>query len=174
MSELARLDEAKPNPQLDKIIWRNAGLKSVRWIAEKTGMTPDQVLRRKNELFDEVDELTIDQARQRLVIDIQTMMNDARKAAEQSPNEFKAGLYNTAMAGAKTLLTQLDRMEKNSGGAKAELNAMRVRELLQLVRESVDTSVPQVAQAYDLDENELFDIFNENLRLAAAKRDADA
>lgn len=172
MTELAVLvDEPTYSPQIDKIIWKNAGIKSVRWIAEKTGLSPDEVLRRKNQLFDEVDELTIDQARQRLVIDIQTMMQDARKAAENSPNEFKAGLYNTAMAGAKTLLTQLDRLEKNSGSAKVQLNEMRVRELVSLMRETIEVSVPQIAEAYGLEAKDLFEVFNDNLVLAAQKRD---
>lgn len=157
--------------QIDKIIWKHAGLKPVRWLAEKTGLTPDAVLRRKNVLFDEVDELTIAQQRHRLVVTLHSIADDAQKAAERSPLEFKAGLINSAIAAIKTVLSQLDRLEKNNTKGVDKLNEMRVRELVSLVQEVVDTSVVQASSEYDIPVDDLFLIFNTNFAKAAEKRD---
>lgn len=174
MSELAVIDTSDDFDwvQVDKIIWKNAGLRPVRWIAERTGLSPDQVLRRKNILFDEVDELTIAQQRQRLVVTLHKIADDAREAAEKSPLEFKAGLINSAIAAIKTVLSQLDRLEKSNTKGVDKLNEMRVQELVSLVQEVVDTSVKEVADTYDIPEDDLFLIFNRHFAVAAAKRDA--
>lgn len=174
MGELAVIDDidAKSDAQIDKIIWKNAGILSVRDLARKTGLSPDHVLRRKNQLFDEVDVLTVQQHRQKLTIDMQRIANDAQKSAENAPLEFRAGLLNSAIAAIKTVLGQLDKQTKGEQTVVDKLNERRVQELLSIVRDSVDISVAQVAELYGLDENELFELFNANLKVAAANAEA--
>src|SRR5690625_7746741 len=78
-AEVESLDQGR----VDALIWKHAGVRPVREIAEMAGVRPDEVLRRKNELLEEVDVLTIQQKRQKLLIELDGIARDARKRAEE-------------------------------------------------------------------------------------------
>lgn len=160
------------NERVDRLIWKSIGVKSVRDIAKETGLTPEQVLRRKSELIDSVDVLTVQQSRQKLISDLRAIADKTRDDYEAAPFEFKSGLMNSAISAMKAVLVELARSEKKDEEAVNSLNAMRVRELVSLVQDAVNASVPEIAERYGLDETDLFDIFNANLTKAAERRDA--
>lgn len=165
--EVEKVDQGR----IDELIWRGIGVKSVRVIAEEAGVRPDEVLRRKNELLDEIDVLTIQEKRARLLVRLQEIANSTQEDYEASPYEFKAGLMNSAIAAIKTVLQELARMDKQDSSKVEALNQKRIAELVDLVREVVDVSVSEISEEHGLDEDEVYDVFNRNMIEAASKRD---
>ena len=165
--ELELIDQDR----IDKAIWKSIGIKSVRQIADETGLKPEEVLRRKNELLEEIDDLTIAQIRQRTTIDLQSIARKTQEDYDAAPFEFKSGLMNSAVAAMKVVLQEMNRLEKADNTKIEKLNQMRVRELVNLVREVVDVSVTEIAQKHGLDDQELFETFNRHMIDAAQKRD---
>lgn len=160
--------------RVDRKIITAHGKKSARQLSEETGLTPEQLLQRKQELVDSVDELTILMQKHALMGDLQEIADEARKAASSSMDEFKAGLYNARIAAIKLMLTQLEKLERTSNVAVESLNALRVRELMRLMDRVVFTGVHQIAEAHGLDEQELLSTFQETLQIEAQKMDDSA
>lgn len=165
--EIEHLDQGR----VDELIWKHIGLKSVREIASLTGLKPEEVLRRKNELLDGVDVLSIQQKRQRLLIELDGMARDARERASGASDEFFSGAINASTGAIKTMLGELARQEKADTSKVETLNQKRVSELVSLMREVVDISVVEIAAKHELDEEDLYEVFNRRMIEAAEKRD---
>lgn len=165
-------NEVEISDRIEKMVWKRLGNTPVRKIAEETGLTREQVIAIREELLDSVDELTINQKRQKFLVELEGISQDARKDAENADGRDKGPLYSAAVSAIKTVMSELARMEKTSSQAVDSLNALRIRELVELIREAVDTSVPQIAEQYGLEEADLFAVFNANLQEAAARRDS--
>lgn len=161
-----------PDERLERIVWKGLGIKSVRQIASETGLAPEEVLRVKNELLDSVDVLTVQQRRQKILVDLQEVAQRVQDDYDSSPMEFRAGLMNSAVSAMKTILVELNRTQKGEADAISQLNALRVKELLSLIDEVVLVSVQSIAKEHGLDEDELLSVFSENLESAAMRRDA--
>lgn len=159
--------------RINQIIWKQAGLKSVREISELTGLKPEEVLRRKNELLEEVDVLSIQQKRQRLVIELEGMARDMRERSHGASDEYAAGMINSANGLIKTMLQEMARMEKQDTGRIEALNQLRVKELLRLVDETVARSVREIAATHDLEETELMEVFQGHLVDAARELESE-
>lgn len=158
-NEVEKVDQGR----IDELIWRGIGVKSVRVIAEEAGVRPDEVLRRKNELLDEIDVLTIQEKRARLLVRLQEIANSTQEDYEASPYEFKAGLMNSAIAAIKTVLQELARMDKQDSSKVEALNQMRVKELMRLIDSTVKSTLSEIAGNYGLDEGDLMSVFQEKL-----------
>ena len=170
--EITLIEEVQvSSDRIDRVIWRGMGVKSVREMAEETGLKPEEVLRRKNEMLDEVDILSIQEKRQRLVIELDGIARDARERAAKVADEYASGMLNTAVAAMKTYLSELARMEKADDGKIQQLNQMRIRELLRLIDETVTRSVREIASTREIPENELMEIFQGHLTDAARELD---
>lgn len=167
-TEVEHLDQER----VDEAIWRGAGIKSVRTLAAETGLKPEEVLRRKNELLDEVDPLTIQQTRQRLIIDLQHIARKTQEDYESSPVEFKAGLVNSAVASMKLVLAEMTRAEKADNSKVEALNALRQREILRLIQESVNNTLDEISELHGLDRDQVQDVFQKNLVQAAQELEA--
>lgn len=159
-------------PRIDNLIWSKAGVQSARDTAKELGLKPEDVLRRRKELIEGVDDLTVKQAKQKLIADLQSIAAKTQEDYDDAPYEFKAGLMNSSIAAMKTVLVELNRSDAADTEKVDKLNALRVRELVALIREVVDISVEETAQAYDINKDELYAIFNTNLEKAARIRDA--
>lgn len=164
-------DDIEIDPRIERIIWRGLGIKSIRQLSEETGLPPDKIHAMKRELFDSVDVLTTQQKKHRLMVVLEEIAQATQSDYDSAPYEFKAGLANSAIASMKTMLTELNRVSKDDQAAIETLNALRVRELFALMQEVVEVSVREVASQHDLDEDELFDVFNGNLAKAAKRRE---
>lgn len=162
-TEVEHLDQER----VDSIIWKHIGLKSVREIAELCGIKPEAVLRRKNELLDEIDVLSIAEKEARILVELDGMARDMRERAANTIDEYASGMINSSVAALKTMLSQLDRIKKQDQGKIEALNQLRVKELLRLVDETVARSVREIAATHDLDESELMEIFQGHLVDAA-------
>lgn len=164
-------DETAIDPRIERIIWKGLGLKTVRQLADDTGLQPDQIYAIKRDLYESVDELTVQQKKHKLLVTLEEIAQATQEDYDAAPYEFKAGLANSAIAAMKTIMVELNRVSKEDQGAIEQLNALRVKELFALIKEVVETSVEQVSDAYDLDRDQIFEIFNGNLAKAAKKRD---
>lgn len=162
-TEVEHLDQER----VDSIIWKHIGLKSVREIAELCGIKPEAVLRRKNELLDEIDVLSIAEKEARILVELDGMARDMRERAANTIDEYASGMINSSVAALKTMLSQLDRIKKQDQGKIEALNSLRVKELLRLVDETVARSVREIAATHDLEETELMEVFQGHLIEAA-------
>lgn len=158
--------------RIDRLIVAAYGKKSARQLAEETGLSAEELLQRKQELVDSVDELTILMQKHSLIGDLQDVAEEAKNAAKNSQDEFKAGLYNARVAAIKLLLTQLEKLERNSNVAVESLNALRVKELLRLMDRVVFTGAREIAKSHGIDEAEILNVFQETLQIEAEKMDS--
>lgn len=168
-NEIEEFDQER----IDAIIWRYADVKSTKEIAQITGLSPGAVLSRKREIYDSIDELSIQQKRQRLIIELEGMSRDARDRAEKASDEFYAGTLNASVGAIKALLVELARMEKQDDSKVAALNQLRLKELLRLVDTTVKKTFNEIASVHNLDQAELLDTFQEHLMVAAREMDAE-
>lgn len=159
------------NERTDRIIWQQAGIKSARDTAKELGLKPEEVLRRRKELIEGVDDLTIKQAKQKLIADLQAIALKTQEDYENAPFEFKSGLMNSSIAAMKTVLVELNRTDSADQERINQLNSLRVKELLSLIDRTVFSTLAEIASTYDLDEDELQQIFQSHLRPAAASLD---
>lgn len=169
MAEEIRLNEL--DPRIQRTIWRGLGIKSARQMADETGLDAEQIVLIKKELIDNVDILTINQRRQKMMVNLEQYANEAHDAATNAPAEFKAGLMNTAVAAMKELVRQLALLQAESSAEVQSLNQLRIRELMRLVDEAVLLSVKELAIEHGLDEDAMMQVFAENLRKAAERRE---
>lgn len=165
---------AKPidNDRIRTIVWRNTH-KSVRELAEMTGLTVQQTLAVRNEMLDGVDALTVDQEKTKLLVDLHELAERAKEEFESTSDaRSKAPLISASISAIKLLLSELRQIEKSSNGEVTALNALRQRELVSLVTETVNRSVAEIAVDNDIDQKYLFEVFNRNLEESASDMDA--
>lgn len=160
------------DPRIERIIWKGLGVKSVRQMAEETGLEPEQVYALKRELLSAVDVLTVQEKRQKILIDMEKLAQDALERAEDSSDEFFAGMMNAARGAMKDMLTALNQTAKGEQEAIDRLNELRVRELLGLIDRTVAYTLSEIASTYSLNEDELQDIFQKHLKPAAQELEA--
>lgn len=167
--------EAKPSEEetqrIERLVWKSLGVKSIRRIAQETGLAPEEILRIKTELLDSVDVLTIADKRTKLLVSLQEMADDAQDRSRSIADEFYAGSINASVGAIKAVLVELNRMSKTDEDKITTLNNLRVKELLSLIDEVVDISVTSIAEKHSLDRDELMAVFSGHLIEAAQRRD---
>ena len=166
--------EAEVDPRIQRKIWKLLGRRSAREIASEVGLPPEEVLRIKREMLDEVDILSVTETKRKLLSDLQDISQRLQDDYDASPWEFKSGIANSSIAAMKTVLGSLKDTSKGEQEAVDRLNALRVRELLSLMQEVVERGVKETVDRFDLDEDEVFGIFNVALAEAAQNRDEES
>lgn len=165
--ELEKAEEPVLTDRLERLIWKSAGRKSIRKLAEETGLDAAYLLRVRNEMLDSVDDLTVRQKRTKLLVELEEIAEKAREDAEDATYEFKAGLLNSAVAAMKTILVELNRTAKGEQEAIDRLNQLRINELIRLIELSVAKTFAVISERHDISEEELFDVFQGYLKPAA-------
>jgi len=155
------------DPRIERIIWKGLGNKSVREMAEDTGLSPEQIGAIKRDLLSAVDVLTVQEKRQKILIDMERLAQDTLERAEGSSDEFFAGMMNAARGAMKDMLTALNQTAKGEQEAIDRLNDLRVKELIGLIDRTVAYTLTEIAKTYEIDEGELQDIFQKHLKPAA-------
>lgn len=166
-------DDIEIDPRLEKIVWRSLGVKSVRQIAEETGLNPEQIFAVKREMLDAVDVLTVQEKRTKILVAMEQLAQDALDRADGASDEFAAGMLNAARGAMKDMLTEFNRASKQDPGAIEQLNQLRVRELLRLIDSTVARALTDIADRYELDETELLAIFQSHLKPAASELESN-
>lgn len=163
MRDMSEEVEEFDQERADSLISRYIGRRSIREIAEMTGMRPEEVMNRKSEIINNVDVLTVQEKRAKLLYELDELAADARERAKDTSDEFLSGMLNSSVSAMKVILVELARAEKANEGAVEQLNQLRVQELLRLVDSVLVSGVREIAEKYDLDEGELTDIFQDRL-----------
>jgi hypothetical protein len=159
--------------RIEKYVWRNIGRESLREMATSLGVTPEEVMRVKRDMVDSVDDLTVQVLRAKLLKQLQELADSAQERIQGADTEFFAGIVNSSVGAIKALLVELNRTKSASDSAAAALNDLRKREIVAMYVEVVNKSVAELAENYELDKAEVFDVFNTNLQAAAMKRDTE-
>lgn len=160
------------DPRLEKIVWRGLGVKSVRQIAEETGLNPEQIFAVKREMLDAVDVLSVQEKRTKILVAMEQLAQDALDRADGASDEFAAGMLNAARGAMKDMLTEFNRASKQDQGAIEQLNQLRLREILRLVDTTVQRTLSEIASTHSLNEFELQAIFQKHLVPTATELDA--
>ena len=167
------LEEIEIDSRIENIIWRGIGRKSVRKMAEETGLSVERVAQIRTQLIESVDEITLDMKRSKLLADLQDIADTARDDYENADDTDSGSKLLTVAVGAiKTILGEMRQIEKSNSGAIDALNQMRVRELLRLIDVTVSRTLSDIATTYGLEESELQGVFQAHLRPAAEELDA--
>ena len=165
---MSELEEFEIDSRIEKLIWRSIGRKSVRKMAEETGLPVEMVARIRTELLDGVDELTIDQKRTKLLVDLQDIADTARSDYDSADDTDSGSKLLTVAVGAiKTVLGEMRQIEKSSSGAIDALNQMRIRELMRLIDLTVAKTFAVLSERHGLEEDEMYGIFQGFLKPAA-------
>lgn len=146
--------------RIQRQVWRGLGTKPLKQIAEETGLDRDQIIRIREELLSSVDSLTVNQRRQKLLVELESLAYEARDRAQGMPEEFVAGTLNAAVGAIKAIQAELARMAKSDDGKIEALNALRRREIVRMYTSVVDAGVEEIAEEHGLDADALFDVFN--------------
>lgn len=165
------LERPEDSDRVRDLVWRHMGVKSARELSELTGIPPEGVLRVKRELLEEVDVLSIQEKRQRIMVELDGMARDARDRAQGMSDEFYASGIQASVAALRLVLGELKTMEKQDNSKIEALNQKRIQELVNLVNETVVTGVSEIATTYGLDEEDILGVFNSKLVEAAKGRE---
>jgi DNA-binding Lrp family transcriptional regulator len=165
--------ENEEQARIDKYIWRYTGLKSIRQISEELGIAPDAVMRRRQELRDEIDVLSVQESQHKVLTELQEVAQILRDKLDNVSDERNfAGIANSFVSAMKTVNAELKAMEKRNTDAVDSLNRLRVQELLRLIDLTVAKTLTQIADENDLDESALLAIFQSHLKPAAEELEA--
>ena len=162
------------DPRIQRQVWRGLGTRPLKQIAEETGLDRDQIIRIREELLSSVDDLTIQQKRQKLLVELESLAYEARDRAQGMPDEFYSGAINSSVSAIKAVQAELARMAKADDGKIEALNQMRIRELLRLIDTTVAHTLEEISQEHDLPVEELQAIFTKHLRPAAQELEGEA
>ena len=145
-------------------LWELVGTRTPKQIADELGLPPAEVVRRTREMLESVDVLTIEQQRQKLMIDVGRIARKAEEAFDNSLDERnKSGLLNSAVNAQKEVLRQLEKMEVRNADAVDSLNRMRVAELVRLVETAVVDTLAELVP----DREDAMDVFYGYLETAS-------
>lgn len=165
-------DEIVVDPRVEKIIWRGLGTKSVRQMAEDTGLSPEQIFAIKRDLLSAVDVLSVSERKAKLLVMLEEMAHEALDRAANSSDEFSAGHFNAARGAMKDALTELNRQSKGEQEAITALNNLRINELVRLIELSVSKTFAVLSDRHGLSEDEMFEVFHSYLKPAAEEIEA--
>lgn len=165
-------DEIVVDPRVEKVIWRGLGTRSVRQMAEDTGLTPEQIFAIKRDLLSAVDVLSVSERKAKLLVMLEEMAHEALDRAANSSDEFSAGHFNAARGAMKDALTELNRQNKGEQEAITALNNLRINELVRLIELSVSKTFAVLSDRHGLSEDEMFEVFHSYLKPAAEEIEA--
>lgn len=154
------LVEYEIDPRLISQVWQGLGLKPLKQIADETGLSRDQIIRLREEMLSSVDDLTIQQKRQKLMIELETLSQEARNRAKKMPDEFYSGAVNSAVSAIKAMQAELARLSKADDTRIEELNTLRRREIVRMYVSVVNSGVEEISKTYGIPEDSLFEVFN--------------
>ena len=158
-------DEIEPvsDERIERYVWSRIGKESARDMAKALGVSPEEILRVKRSIVEEVDAISIEVQKARLMRTLQEIADDAKEEFEHAPAEFKSGLLNSSVSAIKTLLVELNRTSKQDSEAVARLNELRTREILRLIDSTVNKTLDEISETYDLDRADLTRMFRGHL-----------
>ena len=158
-------DEIEPvsDERIERYVWSRIGKESARDMAKALGVSPEEILRVKKNLVEEVDAISLEVQKARLMRTLQELADDAMERSKDISSEFFAGTINASVGAIKTLLVELNRTSKQDSEAVARLNELRTREILRLIDSTVNKTLDEISETYDLDRADLTRMFRGHL-----------
>lgn len=153
--------------ELDRLIQQYITVKSPREIAELAGTDATVVIKRAQQMKDEIDALTLEEQITFLMFRLNRIAADAENDAKEAGYEFKGGLYSAATGAIKESLRQISILKKDNDSRVEALNQKRVAELLRLFDFIVARGVAEISKTYNIDKTELMEVFQEHIITAA-------
>ena len=144
------------------------GRKSLREIAESIGVTPDVVIRIKQDIVDSIDALTVEEHLAQSLSLLRDVAENAREEFERTDDaRSKAPLLGAAVSATKLFMSELNKWNDKNSGAANTLNMARQRELITLMQETINGGVKDIEDQFGVDAQEMYEIFNKRLIEAA-------
>lgn len=144
------------------------GRRNVRDIAAATGLTPDEVLRIKQDVVEGIDALSLDEHVAKAVYTLQDVAAKALDSFQSVEDQRSlAPLLQAATGAIKTQIQVLDKWRTQNQGNVDRLNNQRQEELVLLLKNAFGLFAGRVAEMHNLDEAELWTLFEEDMRIAA-------
>ncbi len=153
---------------IDSLLVQYAGIKTPNDIAEMTGLTPEDVVRRTQEILDRVT-LTEEQLFAKMLFQMQEQIAEMAQRVPKAVDEDAARLSNTlaGLAG-RVLKAQEDRRKALAAGQNSERDAAYARSLVMLVELATYGLLEYVAEQYpEIEPEQLKAKFGELLNQAA-------
>ncbi len=159
--------------RIESYIYKHIGKKSAREMATDLGVQPEQILAIKREMVDSVDELTISIQKAKLLRSLQELAEDAQeKSKNVADMRNYSGMINASVGAIKELFRQLNALSKQDNEKLTQLKDLRKREIFNMYVSTVDASVREIANDFEIPEDAMFEVFNRNLEAAAAEMDS--
>lgn len=158
---------------IDSLLIRYAGIKSPNDIAAETGLEPEDVARRTQELLDRVT-LTFPQRRAKAIFQLDEINAEMASRYKNAANEDLARLGNTAAGAIGRVLAELRAIEKDAKEHEAEQQEAMGRILANLVDKAMNRAIGELKQRYpEIETDSLGEIVETHLIEIAAEMDAE-
>lgn len=164
--------EIPEDDRINQLIWKWVGRKSIRQIAEEVGLPVDEVMRRRREMAESIDVLSLEDEMQKALLEwkqVAALVLDKIDNVQDERNF--SGIINSFNGLNKNIVAEINRLKNQNSEAVDSLNQMRVRELLSLLEETAGEFIPWLVEQYGVMEEEAGDKLHELLAKAAEKRD---
>jgi hypothetical protein len=159
---------------IDSLLIRYAGVKSANDIAEETGLEPEEVLRRTQELLDRVT-LTFPQRRAKAIFQLDEITAEMAGRYKRADDENLARLGNTAAGAIGRVLGELRALEKDAKEHEEEQAAAMGRVLATLVDRAMNRAIGELKQRHpEIETGVLSEIVESHLIEIAAEMDGEA
>lgn len=156
---------------IDGILISGAGIKTPNELAEATGYTAEEVVRRTQELLDSV-QLTNSQRRAKLIFQLDEVTAEMRSRYKTANDENLARLGNTAAGAVGRVLGELRAMEKDAKDDQDELERVYARQLVRIVEASFNRYLGKLEAKFpELDRSATEMEFQEMILTVAAEWD---
>lgn len=153
--------------ELDRLIQQYITVKTPREIGEMVGTQPEKVIKRAQEMKDEIDALTLEEQITFLMFRLNRIAADAENDAKLAGYEFKGGLYSAATGAIKESLRQISILKKDNDDRVEALNQKRLQAILRIFDFVVLAGVREISKLHGIPESELTDVFSDKLLDAA-------
>ena len=171
-NEIARREDPAEQDRIDQVIWSRIGLDPVRKIAETVGLTPEEVLRRKRELLEQVDALTYEEQIVKALYEMREIFDLTKQRFHGIEERSVAGVANSLISAQEKILKQVARLQAQNADRVTALNRLRLEELLRLVGTVVERGAQELSDTHGLDFDDVMDVFSNHLVSAAREIDA--
>lgn len=149
------------------------GRKSLREIAESIGVTPDVVIRIKQDIVDSIDALTVEEHLAQSLSLLRDVAENAREEFERTDDaRSKAPLLGAAVSATKLFMSELNKWNDKNSGAASTLNAARQRELSTALNRMAEISATEIHERSDLPREEVLEVMLTALMTAVTEMES--
>lgn len=170
--EPSRLGSMKESA-IDSLLVRYAGIKSPNDIAELTGLSPEEVAQKTQQILDRVT-LTFPQRRAKAIFQLDEINAEMAGRYKNAANEDLARLGNTAAGAIGRVLGELRAIEKDAKEHEEEQQQAMGRILATLVDRAMNRAIGELKQRHpEIETDHLGEVLEAHLIEIAAEMDAE-